>query len=164
VLVEVKTHRYEVVGANRNQRLSYLTFTVGPGLFYEIHLWRGLFLQPLVRWWPRAGATTPQKLQPRLTIVATLPSGTPTLPQVARSLGLSERTLRRRLAGQRTSFQDLLEGCRSSLAGRYLERRDLALAEIAFLLGFSEPSPFYRAFRRWYGLSPERYRQGLSMQ
>jgi AraC-like DNA-binding protein len=100
----------------------------------------------------------------RRAIVATLPSGTPTLPQVARSLGLSERTLRRRLAEQRTSFQDLLEGCRSSLAGRYLERKDLALAEIAFLLGFSEPSPFYRAFRRWFGLSPERYRQGLSMQ
>src|SRR4051812_46702307 len=100
----------------------------------------------------------------RRAIVATLPSGTPSLPDVARSLGLSERTLRRRLAVERTSFQDLLEGFRSSLAGRYLERKDLALAEIAFLLGFSEPSPFYRAFRRWFGQSPERYRQALGMQ
>ena len=43
-----------------------------------------------------------------------------------------------------------------------VERKDLALAEIAFLLGFSEPSPFYRAFRRWFGQSPERYRQQLA--
>jgi hypothetical protein len=57
LLVEVKAHRYEVMGADRNQRLSYLTFTVGPGLFYEIHLWRGLFLQPLVRWWPTVADT-----------------------------------------------------------------------------------------------------------
>jgi len=56
-LVEVKVHRYEVLGADRNQKLSYLTFTVGPGLFYDIHLWRGLFLQPLVRWWPNVGDT-----------------------------------------------------------------------------------------------------------
>jgi AraC-like DNA-binding protein len=95
----------------------------------------------------------------RREIVAALPSGTPALADVARSLATSERTLRRRLADEQTSFQALLESCRSTLAGRYLERRDLALSEIAFLLGFSEPSPFYRAFRRWFGQSPEQYRQ-----
>jgi AraC-like DNA-binding protein len=100
----------------------------------------------------------------RRAIVAALPSGTPSLAEVARSLGVGERTLRRRLADDGTTFGDLLESCRSSLAGRYLQRQDLALAEIAFLLGFSEPSPFYRAFRRWFGLSPERYRQRLAMQ
>jgi hypothetical protein len=57
LLIEGKIHRYELLGADRNQRLSYLTFTVGPGLFYEIHLWRGLFLQPLVRWWPTVADT-----------------------------------------------------------------------------------------------------------
>jgi hypothetical protein len=56
-LLEVKVHRYQVLGADRNQRLSYLTFTVGPGLFYEIHLWRGLFLQPCLRWWPTVADT-----------------------------------------------------------------------------------------------------------
>ena len=95
----------------------------------------------------------------RREIIAALPSGTPSLAGIARTLGTSERTLRRRLADEETTFQALLESCRSSLAGRYLERRDLALAEIAFLLGFSEPSPFYRAFRRWFGQSPESYRQ-----
>jgi AraC-like DNA-binding protein len=98
----------------------------------------------------------------RRSIVAALPTGTPSLGDVARVLELSERTLRRRLAEEKTTFQALLEGCRSELAGRYLERKDLALPEIAFLLGFSEPSPFYRAFRRWFGQSPEAYRQGTS--
>jgi len=112
----------------------------------------------------QAPAEEPISDSVRRAIVATLPSGPPSLPDVARSLGLSERTLRRRLADERTSFQELLEGCCSSLAGRYLERKDLALAEIAFLLGFSEPSPFYRAFRRWFGQAPESYRQGLGMQ
>jgi hypothetical protein len=56
-LIEGKIHRYEVLGADRNERLSYLTFTVGPGLFYELRLWRGLFLQPLVRWWPTVADT-----------------------------------------------------------------------------------------------------------
>jgi hypothetical protein len=56
-LVEVKVHRYEVLGADRNQRVGYTTFSVGPGLFYDIHLWRGLFLQPNVRWWPTVADT-----------------------------------------------------------------------------------------------------------
>jgi hypothetical protein len=56
-LVEVKVHRYEMFGADRNQSLGYYTFTVGPGLFYDIHLWRGLFVQPLVRWWPTVAET-----------------------------------------------------------------------------------------------------------
>ena len=98
----------------------------------------------------------------RRSIVAALPSGTPSLADVARALALSERTLRRRLADEETTFQALLEGCRSELAGRYLARKDLALPEIAFLLGFSEPSPFYRAFRRWFGQSPDAYRQRLA--
>jgi AraC-like DNA-binding protein len=98
----------------------------------------------------------------RREIAAALPSGTPSLTGVARTLGTTERTLRRRLADEQTTFQLLLESCRSELADRYVQRRDLALSEVAFLLGFSEPSPFYRAFRRWFGLSPERYRQRLA--
>lgn len=57
VLVEVKAHRYEVRGVDRNQSATYTTFTVGPGVFYDIHLWRGLFLQPNVRFWPTVGST-----------------------------------------------------------------------------------------------------------
>lgn len=66
-LVEVKVHRYEEYGADRNQRVSYLTFTVGPGVFYDIHLWHGLFLQPLIRWWPNVGDTLNRSSAPAFT-------------------------------------------------------------------------------------------------
>lgn len=82
-LVEVKVHRYEIRGADRNQSLSYLTFTVGPGLFYDIHLWRGLFLQPLVRWWPNVGDT----LDRSTATAFRRPDGTTYTPQ-AKSQGL----------------------------------------------------------------------------
>jgi hypothetical protein len=52
VLVEAKAHRYEVRGFDRNESLRYTTFTLGPGVFYDIYLYEGLFLQPVVRWWP----------------------------------------------------------------------------------------------------------------
>jgi hypothetical protein len=66
-LVEVKVHKYEIYGADRNQSVSYLTFTVGPGLFYEIHVWRGLFLQPVVRWWPNVADTLNEESAPAFT-------------------------------------------------------------------------------------------------
>jgi AraC-like DNA-binding protein len=52
-----------------------------------------------------------------------------------------------------------LQESRTTLAKRYLHDRKLSLAEVAFLVGFSEPSPFHRAFRRWVGMSPAHYRR-----
>lgn len=92
-------------------------------------------------------------------IVRALPSGTPELAGVSAALGMSSRTLRRRLAETGDTFQSLLDQTRKTMASRYLERRDISIGEIAFLLGFSEPSPFYRAFRRWFHVSPEQYRR-----
>jgi hypothetical protein len=57
VLVEAKVHRYEVRGADRNQELSYTSVTIGPGIFYDLYLWRGLFIQPNLRWWPTVAST-----------------------------------------------------------------------------------------------------------
>jgi hypothetical protein len=57
VLVEFKAHRFEVLGPDRNAQAAYTTFSVGPGVFYVIHLWRGLFLQPNLRWWPNVAST-----------------------------------------------------------------------------------------------------------
>lgn len=81
---------------------------------------------------------------------------------VAARLKTSERTLRRRLASEDTSFQGLLDEVRFDFAKRYLERPELSTEEIALLLGFSEVSAFYRAFRRWYGANLSDYRQSLS--
>jgi AraC-like DNA-binding protein len=80
-----------------------------------------------------------------------LADGEPSLPIAAESLGLSERTLRRRLQDRGTSFQALLDEARAQGASDYLANTDLAVEEIAFLLGFSEASAFRRAYVRWHG-------------
>jgi AraC-like DNA-binding protein len=72
---------------------------------------------------------------------------------VAKQLGLTGRSLQRRLKDEGTSFQAVREDVRRALAHRYLDD-GLAIAEISFLLGFSEPSAFFRAFKRWTGLTP----------
>jgi AraC-like DNA-binding protein len=72
---------------------------------------------------------------------------------------MSPRTLQRRLAEEGVSYQTLLEGARKEAAGRYLADGTLAIGEIAYLLGYSEPAPFHRAFKRWYGTTPEAFRR-----
>lgn len=72
---------------------------------------------------------------------------------VARRLGLTGRSLQRRLKDEQTTFHALREQVRRELAQRYLAE-GLSTAEIAFLLGFSEPSAFFRAFKRWTGTTP----------
>jgi AraC-like DNA-binding protein len=73
--------------------------------------------------------------------------------RVAKRLGLTSRSLQRRLKDEGTSFQAVREQVRHDLARRYLDER-LSIAEISFLLGFSEPSAFFRAFKRWTGMTP----------
>jgi len=83
----------------------------------------------------------------------------PTLETAAARLGVSARTLRRRLHEEGTTFQDVLDETRCELAKRHLGEDRLALSEVAFLLGFSEPSAFHRAFKRWTGQTPLAYRR-----
>jgi AraC-like DNA-binding protein len=72
---------------------------------------------------------------------------------------MSARTLQRRLAAEGVSYQELLEDARKEAAGRYMTESTLAIGEIAYLVGYSEPAPFHRAFKRWYGMTPEAFRQ-----
>lgn len=72
---------------------------------------------------------------------------------VAKRLGVTSRSLQRRLKDEGTSFQTVREDVRRELAQRYLAD-GLAISEISFLLGFSEPSAFFRAFKRWTGQTP----------
>jgi len=83
----------------------------------------------------------------------------PTAREAAGTLGLSLGTLRRRLAEEGSGWQRLKDESRRDAALRYLADTDLPLAEIAALLGFDEPSAFFRAFRRWTGETPTRYRR-----
>lgn len=89
---------------------------------------------------------------------AQLSSGEPDRGKLAQALLLSERTLQRRLAEEGSSYQQLLNDTRRQLAERYLRDGQLPAAEIALLLGYSEPSVFFRAFRQWSGLTPGEYR------
>ena len=107
----------------------------------------------------QAETVLPLSAQVRRRIIEALPSGPPGLPAVARALGQSPRSLRRHLAGEGTSFQRLVEQIRTELAVQHLRDPRLTVSEIAFLVGFSELSPFLRAFRRWTGVTPGEYRQ-----
>ncbi len=78
---------------------------------------------------------------------------------LAPQLAMSARTLQRRLAAQGVSYRDLLDDARKEAAGRYVSQSVLSIAEIAYLVGFSEPAPFHRAFKRWYGTTPQLYRK-----
>ncbi len=95
----------------------------------------------------------------RSLLGALLESGETTLENVAGRLDVTPRHLRHQLDLAGTSFQRLLNDYRHSLARRLLSQTDEAISEIVYLTGFSEPSTFYRAFRRWEGTTPIEYRQ-----
>ena len=97
--------------------------------------------------------------QAKALIAQGLSEGKPQMAEVARSLGLSARSFHRRLSGEGISFQGLLEETRRELAEGLLRDPGHSLAEVAFLTGFSEQSAFTRAFRRWLGTTPARYRR-----
>jgi AraC-like DNA-binding protein len=90
----------------------------------------------------------------RTALAEMLCDGSPNLRAVAKRLGMSVRTLQRRLEEHDVVFRDLVQEVRRELAERYLAERDANLTEVAFLLGYSELSSFDRAFRRWTGSTP----------
>jgi len=98
--------------------------------------------------------------QPVCELVTTeLAGGNPSLSHIAKRCGVSERTLGRQLEEENTTFRSLLEDLRRRLSLRYVRSSGLPLTEIAFLVGFSSPSAFHRAFRRWTGATPLDYRR-----
>jgi len=88
------------------------------------------------------------------TIAPLLPHGKATAADVARQLGLSQRTFARRLSSEGLTFSELLENMRSDLASRYLVEGDMGVSEVAWLLGYREVGSFSHAFRRWTGKTP----------
>lgn len=93
-----------------------------------------------------------------LTVTRSLSEGVPSITQIASELGMSGRTLQRRLSERGQSFQSLVDLARRDFASQLLRETDYSLAEIAFLTGFSEQSGFTRAFKRWEGQTPGSYR------
>jgi len=97
-------------------------------------------------------------MQVRARLTEQLSSGHATQNSVADALHMSLRTLQRRLNDEGTSYKGLLDETRRELAAHYMAESHRSINEITYLLGFSEPSNFSRAFRRWTGKSPSAYR------
>src|SRR4249920_1411165 len=98
--------------------------------------------------------TSPLKVKVENAIAVLLPHGEMHFDAVAAELGMSGRTLARRLASEGHSFSKILDGLRSSLARRYLAESDMSISEIAWLLGYSEVANLTHAFHRWTGTNP----------
>lgn len=95
----------------------------------------------------------------RRVIWTDLSAGQPTVASVASELAVSGRTLQRRLREEGHSFAEVVETLRRDKAEALLKDRNLAIYEVGYLLGYSDATAFYRAFRRWFGRSPREYRQ-----
>jgi AraC-like DNA-binding protein len=95
----------------------------------------------------------------RQILIRTMPSGRSSQDTVARRLHRSRSTLQRQLVSEGTSYRQILESTRQSLAEKYLRSNDFSQAEIAFMLGFTDQSNFARAFKRWTGMSPGEFRK-----
>jgi len=95
----------------------------------------------------------------RRTLMMHMTSGDTRVGTVARRLAMSGRTLQRRLADEGVSYQELLDDARKVTSGRCLMDSALTVGEVAYVVGYSEPAPFHRAFKRWYGMTPEAFRQ-----
>lgn len=98
-------------------------------------------------------------MQVRSKIIEQLPDGVPRQQGIADILNVSLRSLQRRLNSEQTSFKNLLDNTRKTLAIQYVRESHRSLGEITYLLGFSEPSNFNRAFKRWTGNTPSEYRE-----
>ena len=85
-------------------------------------------------------------------------SGFPSLAVTARLFHMTPRTLHRRLQQEGSSFQDILEQIRHTLALEHLKANRLSIQEIAYALGYTDIANFRRAFKRWQGMPPSEYR------
>jgi len=97
--------------------------------------------------------------QVKVVLKRNLPSGRPELSDIARELGMSERTLQRRMTEDGKSFRELLGNARQELGRQLLSDPSADIDEVACLLGYQDASSFYRAFREWEGTTPSRWRE-----
>jgi AraC-like DNA-binding protein len=95
----------------------------------------------------------------RHLIIERLPTGSASLNPIARQLGVSSKTLERRLAQHGESFSTLLDRTRFNAVTHYLEDPDMSLTQVAYLAGYTEPATLVRAFKRWTGKTPAKFRE-----
>jgi AraC-like DNA-binding protein len=108
---------------------------------------------------PRERTTVRSKVEQ--IVPQLLPHGKANTLEVARKLGISTRTLSRKLGDEGVTFAEILDDLRDALARRYLRERELPVSEIAWLLGYREVSSLTHAFRRWTGTTPRQFRSSI---
>jgi AraC-like DNA-binding protein len=106
----------------------------------------------------RRGNVSQLRTRVENAISSLLPHGRVVVDDVARSLGMSKRTLARKLSDEGLNFTEILQQLRRDLAVRYLADRKLHVSKIAWLLGFAEVGAFTHAFKRWTGKTPSQTR------
>ena len=137
---------YTVAFSAEDARRPFLTANDRMWEFFEPELRRRLSEL-------EAGTTVAERV--RASLLELLPAGNGSMEGVASELAMSTRTLQRRLKGENTTFQAILDSTRESLARHYLAQSELSAAEISFLLGYEDPRSFYRSFRAWTGKTPQ---------
>lgn len=98
----------------------------------------------------------------RRQLIAAMDGGDSSIEAVAKRMGMSPRSLQRRLSEEGVRYQDLLSDVRTELAKRYLARRSVSASEVADLLGFTEPPAFFKAFKRWTGMTPGEFQEAAA--
>lgn len=90
-------------------------------------------------------------------LMPVLHQGSASIDSISRQMAMSRQTLYRKLKAERTTFETVLDALRQKLALHYLEGQKVSVNEAAYLVGFSDPSAFSRAFKRWRGESPQEF-------
>ena len=147
--VRFKAHRNALVFRSDDLDLPFVTHNE------ELVAMIGLQLE--AEWQTRSAGREISDLV-KQTLRRSLAGKRPTLEGVARELGLSTRTLQRRLAEAEMGFQELLQSVRRELARHFLRQETVEFNELAFLLGYEDTNSFFRAFQDWEGLSPTEWR------
>lgn len=144
-------------GAPRNALLahkSWLRLTTGPKNRYAF----GVLLRHADDLLTELQASETTKGQVARILLPILHKGEISMEKVAQEIGISRPTLYRKLKAEGLTFEQLLDGLRHKMAVEYLEGGKASVNEVAYLVGFSEPSSFTRAFKRWTGRAPSKRR------
>jgi AraC-like DNA-binding protein len=142
-------------GSDRNAMLvaeEFLSLTMPPANPYVTRVLRDHAEMLLVR----LARTTTVRGRVETILLAGLHESDTSMEKIATELGCSRQTLRRRLKAEGTSFEALLDQLRHKMAIHYLDEGNVSISEAAYMVGFSEPAAFSRAFKRWTGTSPRK--------
>lgn len=126
---------------------------------FNSHL-RDYFDEECRRLLDKLGAAASLVAQVRKKLIGAMDGGDTSIEATAKLLGMSARSLQRRLAEEGTRYNDVLADVRAEFAKRYLTRGTLSASEVAYLIGFTEPPAFFKAFKRWTGMTPGEFQQG----